>query len=107
MLTAGLGRGGEEGRGPEGADLEAELGSQVEEEVWASTARQRPAGGRGRGACRHRWVVQDRGFWDESHEGRRGARERRLLGCRGSHHGPWLLKVGEAMAQSQRGGQMN
>lgn len=36
MLTAGLGRGGEEGRGPEGADLEAELGSQVEEEVWAS-----------------------------------------------------------------------
>ena len=65
----------------------------MEEAVWASTAGQRSAGGRGRGACRHHWVVQDRGFWDGSHEGRRGARERRLLGGRGSPR-PLVAKGG-------------
>lgn len=49
----------------------------------------------------------DRGFCDGPYEIRRKAGKRRLVGIRGAHHGTWLWKVGEAVAQSQRSGQMN
>lgn len=44
----------------------------------------------------------DRSFWDGSYEGRRETGE-----SRGTHHGPWLLKVEEDVVQSWRGGQMS
>lgn len=65
MLVGGLGRVSEEGSFlPESAELEAELGFQVEEAQSGPGATvQSPKSGRGSGACRHYWVVWDRGFW--------------------------------------------
>lgn len=44
----------------------------------------------------------DKVFWSASYEGRREMGE-----SRGTHHGPWLLRVEKAMVQSWEGGQMS
>lgn len=82
--------------------MEAEPGFQGREaHSGLRTTMQRPEGGRGMGAYRPQWGGA--GQLDPKGQGRSRRGKASVSG--GAHHGPWLLKVGEAVAHFWRGEQ--